>query len=231
MRLGDWTAAFLVAGAAHAALLGLVSIDDPGTSDLVSPGSFDQPAVLSISLDDGAGLPAEDVSPDSPHIGLPDAAEPAELTTASQLTAPPVLPREKPAANKQPEAKPKRKAGRKRSSRPSAQASSNSKRRAGAPAQGSVRAYSLKLRRWIERHKRYPREARRKRLEGTVRLWIKIDRNGAVLASRITKGSGMAVLDSATAKLPRRASPFPPIPRDVGKSSFSFSVNLRYALN
>jgi len=231
MRLGDWTAAFLIAGAAHAALLGLVEIDDPGTSDLASPGSFDQPAVLSISLDEGAGLPAEDVSPDSTYNGMPDAGQPAELTTSPQMSTPPVLPREKPAANVRLEAKPKREAGRKRSSRPSGQVSSNSRHRAGAPAQGSVRAYSLKLRRWIERHKRYPREARRKRLEGTVRLWIRIDRNGAVLASRVTRGSGMAVLDNATAKLPRRASPFPPIPREVGKSTFSFSVNLRYALN
>ncbi len=104
------------------------------------------------------------------------------------------------------------------------------KRQTGSPDPGALKTYSATLRRWVARHKQYPNAARRKKLQGSVRLWIKIDRNGVVIATRVTKASGVAPLDQATASLPRRASPFPPIPESVGRSTFSFSITLRYSM-
>lgn len=113
-------------------------------------------------------------------------------------------------------------------SKPSA--TGTTKRHTGAPDPGVLKNYSATLRRWVARHKQYPNAARRKKLQGAVRLWIRINRNGVVIASRVTRASGVALLDKATESLPRRASPFPPIPSGVKRDTFSFSVTLRYSI-
>ncbi|MFQ5625205.1 MAG: energy transducer TonB [Methyloligellaceae bacterium] len=164
--------------------------------------------------------------PQEPVVQTPAPQQPTAETTSSieRVTTPP-----KSQAKKTDATPRKQKA---QPSKPSKSSTGGtSKRRAGAPGKGAVRSYAAKLRRWVERHKRYPGEARRKRLQGAVRLWVKINRDGTVLASRVTRKSGIVQLDNVTAGLARRASPFPQIPPEFGRTTYTFSVTLRYSLN
>ncbi|RMH90733.1 energy transducer TonB [Lysobacter pythonis] len=67
----------------------------------------------------------------------------------------------------------------------------------------------------LERHRRYPREAERAGLQGTVYVRISVDRQGNLLGWRITRGSGHDLLDEAALATVQRANPVPPPPPDI----------------
>ncbi|MFP4348348.1 MAG: energy transducer TonB [Desulfococcaceae bacterium] len=56
----------------------------------------------------------------------------------------------------------------------------------------------------IERHKRYPRAARRARLEGDVRVKILVDADGRLQSFELIESSGHRILDEATLAIFRR---------------------------
>jgi protein TonB len=56
-----------------------------------------------------------------------------------------------------------------------------------------------------------------------------VSASGGVTAVRLAGSSGSAVLDKAALDAVRRAAPFPPIPEDAGRSSWSFTVPLVFA--
>jgi periplasmic protein TonB len=95
--------------------------------------------------------------------------------------------------------------------------------RAAAPA---VAKWERLLVAQLERHKRYPPQARGK--VGEARLSFSIDRTGRVLASRIVHSSGSEALDQEALALVRRAAPFPPPPAGVSDDRLSFVVPIRY---
>ncbi|HAK61530.1 MAG TPA: hypothetical protein DCO77_14340 [Nitrospiraceae bacterium] len=61
----------------------------------------------------------------------------------------------------------------------------------------------------LERARRYPRLARRRGIEGEVRLRFRISPTGEVEKVEILKGSGHALLDSASVRTVYRAAPLP----------------------
>lgn len=67
----------------------------------------------------------------------------------------------------------------------------------------------------LERFKRYPRAAQRRRYEGVVQVHYSVDRQGNVLAVQLDRGSGHAPLDGEAVAAVQRASPLPPPPADV----------------
>ncbi len=81
-----------------------------------------------------------------------------------------------------------------------------------APLQGNSRkpnaaqvSWQKSLHLHLSRHKRYPGEARSKRVEGVVTVGFKMDRAGKVLSSYIIKGSGSALLDEEALSVLQRA--------------------------
>jgi protein TonB len=78
----------------------------------------------------------------------------------------------------------------------------------------------------LERHKRYPPQARGK--VGEARLAFSIDRGGRVLTSRIVRSSGSPALDEEALALIKRAAPLPPPPAGVPDDRLSFVVPIRY---
>jgi|GEM_PF-1258110 len=88
------------------------------------------------------------------------------------------------------------------------------------------RAYLGKLRTHLEDKKVNPRTT----LVGTtiVRLTVKSD--GVLVAHRIVKSSGSKKLDEAAVASIRRASPFPPIPAEVGRDTVEVSVPYRFTV-
>ncbi len=88
------------------------------------------------------------------------------------------------------------------------------------------RAYLGKLRTHLERAKINPRTS----IIGTavVRLTVKSD--GELLSHRIIKSSGSKILDNAAIASIEKASPFPPIPQNVGRETIEVSVPFKFSV-
>ncbi len=80
----------------------------------------------------------------------------------------------------------------------------------------------------LRRFQRYPPEARRARIEGTVQVTFRIDGNGRLVAESLARSSGHAALDSEARAMLRRASPFPAIPANAGRGEMAFTVPVTF---
>ncbi len=67
----------------------------------------------------------------------------------------------------------------------------------------------------IERHKYYPTVAKKRGIEGITKVTFKIAEDGSVAALKISKPSGVIILDKAAEDTVRQASPFPYIPNPI----------------
>jgi len=90
--------------------------------------------------------------------------------------------------------------------------------------------YFSRLRAWLERHKKYPRNARIRRQEGTVAVRFTVQSNGRLLSYAIERGSGFALLDREALAMFRRAGPLPPIPESLGRDSVEFVLPISFYL-
>lgn len=147
-----------------------------------------------------------------------------------------VTPREKPkrikpvVAKKPEQRKPKKKVNSGKNSRASVKGARKKKkttrvaRRTGAGgrrikiAGAAVRTnYKGQILARLHRYKRYPSAVRRAGKQGIVRLRFSINASGKVISSYISRSSGVPALDAEVRALIRRVSPFPPIPRGMGR--------------
>jgi periplasmic protein TonB len=105
--------------------------------------------------------------------------------------------------------------------------------RAAAPAPGANTRDPDALRNWtsqlvaqIERHKRYPADARG--ASGTAVVSFSVDRSGSAHRTRVVRSSGDSVLDHDAVAWVERSQPLPPPPADRSGSQFPVVVPLRY---
>lgn len=75
----------------------------------------------------------------------------------------------------------------------------------------------------------YPEAAVSRGLAGVPTLEVQLDRGGGLLAARIARSSGSAMLDGAALRT-ARAARYPAAPEALPGTSFAFSVPLRYQL-
>lgn len=87
--------------------------------------------------------------------------------------------------------------------------------RNNAPPSDAEQAWEGRILAKLERNKRYPASAQSSGQEGTVFIRLVIDRRGRLVDASISKGSSIALLDSETMALARRASPFPAPPDSI----------------
>jgi periplasmic protein TonB len=95
---------------------------------------------------------------------------------------------------------------------------------------GGNASYEGLLARWLEKHKRYPHQARVQHIEGEGSVKIYIDRTGKVLDFRIEKSTGSTILDEGIGKIIKNANPFPPFPLDYPAEELEFLVPIRFSL-
>ncbi|MEK9968601.1 MAG: energy transducer TonB [Ferrovibrio sp.] len=91
-------------------------------------------------------------------------------------------------------------------------------------------SYFATLLAWLEKNKEYPRRAQMRRMEGVAQLRFVIDEKGRVLSHHIVKSSGHGALDDAVERMISKASPLPPIPPSLGKSSLDVVVPVQFFL-
>lgn len=82
----------------------------------------------------------------------------------------------------------------------------------------------------LERHKRYPRQARRKGKEGRPRVSFTMDRDGKVLSVSLVSSSGTPSLDREAMALVQRAAPLPKPPATVAGVQITLTVPINFSL-
>ena len=90
--------------------------------------------------------------------------------------------------------------------------------------------YIRRIRMWLERHKSYSKKARRRRMQGVVQLYFRLDRNGQVLRREIRKGSGHSLLDKAVLAMLDRAQPLPSFPEELEGAYLDLVVPIDFSL-
>ena len=105
--------------------------------------------------------------------------------------------------------------------------------RAAAPMPGASSRDPNALPNWksqlvaqIERHKRYPEEARGD--HGVVQIAFGVDRSGGVHHARVVASSGSNLLDRDALAWLNRSQPLPPPPPDISGTMIPITVPLRY---
>ncbi|MEP2760548.1 MAG: energy transducer TonB, partial [Hyphomicrobiales bacterium] len=81
----------------------------------------------------------------------------------------------------------------------------------------------------LRRAKRYPKQARREKLTGSVRVTFTISKNGSVSGVRVSRSSGHPILDKAALDMVRRASPMPKFPKDMKRTRMSLHVPVQFS--
>ena len=81
-----------------------------------------------------------------------------------------------------------------------------------------VNNYSNLLRAHIAKHKKYPRIAQRRKMQGEVIIAIQIRGDGLLISKNIQKSSGHSVLDKEGMNMMEKSKPFP-VPPDTLKNS------------
>ena len=97
--------------------------------------------------------------------------------------------------------------------------------------QGAVNSYMADILQWLNRFKRYPNKARRKREGGIAYILFEMQRDGEVTLTQLHRSSGSATLDRAAEKLLLQASPLPPVPDDIfpGRSVIRQVLPINYS--
>lgn len=108
---------------------------------------------------------------------------------------------------------------------PVGQQSGSSAAARSGPSSTGISAYSSRVLSHLQRYKRYPGGGAR----GTVNMVFVLASNGSVQSVRVTARSGSSLLDEAAVAMVRRASPFPSIPNEIGRTSMTFSVPVRFS--
>jgi protein TonB len=94
------------------------------------------------------------------------------------------------------------------------------------PSRQEVSSYTSRVYAHLSRHKRYPRDTQDR---GTATVTFTLSASGGASGIRLARGSGSGALDQAALSMVRRASPFPPIPPRLGRSSMTFSVPVDFS--
>jgi periplasmic protein TonB len=83
---------------------------------------------------------------------------------------------------------------------------------------------------WLEKHKQYPRRAKRMRIQGEAVLRILINHNGQVQRVSLAQATGNRLLDKAALDMAHRADPFPPMADNDPRQQLDFMVPVAFLL-
>jgi protein TonB len=82
----------------------------------------------------------------------------------------------------------------------------------------------------LNRAKRYPPLAQRRRAQGVAYLRFTMDRSGKVLAAQLERSSGHSDLDEEVLALIKRVDPLPPFPPEMTHGQLELVVPVQFSL-
>ena len=98
------------------------------------------------------------------------------------------------------------------------------------PIEGPGDDYLDRLKRWLEKYKRYPEQAKKDKQQGQLVVSFTILRDGTVLDPRIERSSGFPLLDAAALAMLRDASPVPPLPQSYRAPRLGVDLPVGFSL-
>lgn len=101
---------------------------------------------------------------------------------------------------------------------------------AGTGGRGGTASYEQVIAAWLDRHKYYPANLRRRGIEGEGKLKIRISRSGQLLAVDVASPFSHPALAAISEEWVRRAEPFPPAPDSLRGDDFEFLVPVGFRL-
>ncbi|MBU1656595.1 MAG: energy transducer TonB [Candidatus Omnitrophica bacterium] len=90
--------------------------------------------------------------------------------------------------------------------------------------------YKDAIKQRIESYRRYPRSARRHKIEGIAILTFMVSEKGTVSSINVVRSSGYNILDIEAAATVKRASPFPAIPSGIELSYIEMEAAIVFNL-
>jgi periplasmic protein TonB len=87
-----------------------------------------------------------------------------------------------------------------------------------------LKDFQIKVREIIMKNRYYPKEAKEKKLAGTVKLVFVINREGKVISCELSQSSGIIILDEAALETVKTSSPFPKIPNSLDLDEIKFCL-------
>lgn len=165
---------------------------------------FEVPTVRAPLPDDAVILPPEPKHPAMPSLPVPQInSAPVAISAPARAEVPPTA---------APRAAPSNSAG-------------NS-----AKAKKERANYYAMVSAHLNQRKKYPKEARKAREQGVVKVRFTVDRNGNLSNISISGSSGHAILDQATLALMQRVAPLPAMPASMERDKVTISLPIDYSL-
>ena len=93
-----------------------------------------------------------------------------------------------------------------------------------------LQEYICKVKTEIDRKKNYPQIARRRGIEGVVKVQFCISNDGRLKMVTIAASSGCKILDNEAVISVKKASPFSCIPEELKKEELDLKVNIAFKL-
>lgn len=90
--------------------------------------------------------------------------------------------------------------------------------------------YREKLQAAIEAHKKYPRRARRLRQQGSVLIAFKVQKDGLIMNLKVASPSDSTILDQAAMETVQKISGLFPLPDELNRTEWAFTVPINYYL-
>lgn len=84
---------------------------------------------------------------------------------------------------------------------------------------------------WLHQHKKYPRKAARRGIEGTVLVTFVMNARNQVTHYQIDKSSGSTLLDKATLAIFTKPKNLPMLPQQARGSQYTFTIPISYKLH
>lgn len=229
-RAVGWIAALLAAAALHAAIFAFL----PETRSPAQPGTRND--TLRIQL---GSVPVDtpQTAEQTPQPERPEPTQPAEpsvpeTATASAKAMESPVPTEPDPSVEAPDAGAATEPQSSDPHQPPAPPTADSTGETTAEA-GDAKArhdYLRTLRAWLAEHRRYPRRARLRRLEGEAVLTLHFNADGALASGHVSQGSGHASLDNAVKAMLTRARPLPSPPDHAAVAGRRIEIPISFSL-